>query len=101
MPADVSEAAGRAVIIDVGALRGDGPARIIMGEPRPAWCDRCMSSSAIRIRFYVLREDTWSESCPMVVWPVGLKYACMVCDPEAFGDLLDDDEPDGDAGALV
>lgn len=100
MPAEVPEAASRPVIIDVGALRG-GPERIIMGEPRPAWCDRCMSSSAIRIRFYVLREDTWSESCPMVVWPVGLKYACMVCDPEQFGDWADDDEPDGDSGVLV
>lgn len=86
------------MIIGVSALAGGGEVKIIAGEPRPDWCNRCMSSSAVRLYFYVLREDEGAE--PVYVYQVGLSYACMVCNPEAFG-MGDDDEPWGDAGALV
>ncbi len=80
----------------MSALAGGGEVQVIAGEPRPAWCDRCMSSSAVRLRYYILRED----ADPIFVIPVGISYACMVCNPEAFG-MGDDDEPEGDAGVLV
>jgi hypothetical protein len=84
------------MIIGVGAIRGGRPEQIVPGEPRADWCNRCMSSSAVRLRFYVLR---W-EADPIFVIPVGLAYACMVCNPEHFG-MGDGDEPEGDEGVLV
>ena len=84
------------MILGVGAFAGGRPVKVVVGAPRAAWCDRCMTSSAVRVRFYVLREDT----DPVFVWPVGLKYACMVCEPWQFGEWLSDDD-DGDAGVLV
>lgn len=86
------------MIIGVSALAGGGSAKVIPGEPRLEWCNWCMTSSAVRLRFYVLREDT----DPIFVHQVGLSYACMQCHPGAFG--MDDGEgPDGDtpAPALV
>lgn len=76
------------MIIDVGALGR----KLIPGAPRAEWCDRCMTSSAVRVRFYILRTDT----DPVFVWPVGLAYACGVCNPGSFAADADDD-PDGDA----
>lgn len=76
-------------------MAGGGEVKVIAGEPRLDWCNACMTSSAVRIRFYVLREDT----DPIFVHPVGLSYACMVCDPEAFG--ADGDDLPGEAGALT
>jgi hypothetical protein len=84
------------VIIGVGALVGGVPQKIIPGDPVAVWCDVCMTSSGVRIRYYILRED----ADPVFVVPVGLAYACAVCNPEAF-DLGDDDGLPGDAGALV
>lgn len=84
------------MIIGVGALVGGGEVRLIAGEPRADWCDRCMTSSAVRLRFYVLRED----ADPVFVVPVGLSYACMVCEPEVFG-MGGEDGPWGDSPALV
>jgi hypothetical protein len=84
------------VIIGVGALVGGAPQKIIPGDPEVVWCDDCMTSSGVRIRYYILRED----ADPIFVVPVGLAYACSVCDPEAFG-LDDDDELPGDSGVLV
>lgn len=67
-------------------LWAGGPVDVVAGGSYPAWCDRCMSSSAVRIRFYILAGDG-----PR---PVGLWFACQVCDPHRF----DDGEagPDGD-----
>jgi hypothetical protein len=79
------------VIIDVGAYG----LPLVPGLPRIEWCDRCMTSSAVRLRVYVLSVD----ADPVFVLPVGLRYGCMACDPEMFGLVDDDDGPWGDAGA--
>ncbi len=69
------------MIIGVGAFpHGGGQVWVVAGAARLEWCDRCMSSSAVRMRLYVLRED----ADPVFVVPVGLSYACMVCDPDRF-----------------
>lgn len=75
------------MILGVGAA---GAVELIPGGTYPAWCDRCMSSAAIRILVYVL-----PEAGPV---PVGLWYACQVCDPVRFGD---DDLGDGGDSGLV
>ena len=71
----------------VGVHAGDGGrfVDLIAGGAYPDWCNRCMSSSAVRVRFYVLSADG-----PRMV---GLWWACGRCDPEQFND---DDGRDGD-----
>lgn len=64
--------------------------RVYAGGAWPDWCDRCMSSSAVRVRFYVFAPDG-----PRFV---GLWWACQVCDPGRFSDWS---AGEGDAGVLV
>ena len=66
--------------------------QIIPGGAYPAWCDRCMSSSAVRVRFYI-----WCTDGPRFA---GLWWACQVCDPDRF-DGDEGEAPEGDAGMLV
>lgn len=63
---------------------------VYAGGAWPDWCDRCMSSSAVLIRFY-----TFPAAGPRFA---GVWWACQVCDPDRFGELGYDD---GDAGVLV
>lgn len=79
------------MIIGVEAMAGGGEfVEIIAGDAYDDWCDRCMTSSAVIVRFYVLREDGphW----------VGLGWACQLCDPERFASVEGDD---GDAAVPV
>jgi len=62
---------------------------VVAGGTWPDWCDRCMTSSAVLIRFYL-----WLPAGPRFA---GVWWACRVCDPQRFGG----DEVDGDDGALV
>jgi hypothetical protein len=60
--------------------------QVYAGGTYPDWCDRCMTSSAVRIRFYVFTVEG-----PRFV---GLWWACQVCDPERFDDAGGEgDEP--------
>lgn len=76
------------MILGANAMGGGRPVEVITGGTWPAWCNRCMTSSAVRIRFYVLGPDG-----PL---PAGLWWACQACDPDRFGGDEDGDE-DGDA----
>lgn len=68
-----------------------GQVKVYAGGAYPDWCDRCMSSSAVRIRFYLFTTEG-----PRFA---GLWWACQVCDPGRF----DEDGPagGGDPGVLV
>lgn len=84
------------MILGVGALGGGRFVEVVAGGAYPSWCDRCMSSSAVRIGYYVLTLDG-PRRC-------GLWWACMCCDPERFegwGDGDGDDDGDGDVLAPV
>lgn len=70
-------------------LWNNGVVDVYAGGAWPDWCGRCMSSSAVRIRFYL-----WTSAGPRFA---GLWWACQVCDPDRF----DDDDEIGDAGVLV
>lgn len=77
----------------IGWLSGrDMDVTVYAGGAWPDWCDRCMTSSAVRIRFYLFTL-TGPEF-------VGLWWACQVCDPHRFDS---GDGPPGDtpAPALV
>jgi hypothetical protein len=62
-----------------------GELKVYAGGAYPDWCDRCMSSAAVRIRFYLFTTDG-----PRFA---GLWWACQVCDPQRF----EGDGPGGDA----
>lgn len=63
---------------------------LIPGGTYADWCDRCMTSSVVKIRFYL-----WCTDGPRFA---GLWRGCQVCEPEKFGE---DESPDGDEGAMV
>lgn len=74
------------MILGAGAA-GRQAVEVVAGGAYPDWCERCMSSAAVRVRLYVL--------CPDGPRLVGLWWACMGCDPDRF------DDQDGDDDALV
>jgi hypothetical protein len=67
-----------------------GHVPVYAGGAWPDWCDRCMTSSAVRIRFYL-----WTVEGPRFV---GLWWACQACDPHRFDE---GEGPAGDTPALV
>lgn len=75
------------MILWIGSGAGSGIVELVAGDAYPDWCDRCMTSGAVRIRFYVLEENgpRW----------VGLAWACVTCDPDKFNDA------GGDGDTLV
>jgi len=47
--------------------------RIQVGKPHQEWCDRCLTSAAIRVGLLVL--------LPTGVRQIGELHGCMTCDP--------------------
>lgn len=62
-----------------------GQLKVYAGGAYPDWCDRCMSSAAVKIRFYLFT--------PLGPRFAGLWWACQVCDPGRFEDGPAGDEP--------
>lgn len=53
-------------------------APVVVGEPHPAWCDRCLTSAALTFGVYIL-----AESGPLLV---GEGTGCPDCGTGVFAD---------------
>lgn len=52
---------------------------LVPGQVRPAWCDRCLTSSAVQFDVYAMAPDDTHPG-----QPVAHAEACQRCDPNLF-----------------
>lgn len=55
------------------------PVTLVPGAVRPAWCNQCMTSSAVAFEMYALAPGDVHPG-----EPVAHAEACQACDPELF-----------------